>query len=233
MKFGVAVFPGTWSDTDCFHVIKNVFHQDVEYVWHKETDLSSYDCIIIPGGFSYGDYLRCGAMARFSPIMQSMKNFVDEGRLVIGICNGFQILCEAGLLPGVLMRNDILQFRCQNVNLKVENNTSVFTNLSVPDQVLQIPISHGQGNYFADEETLYSLENSGQILFRYSEENGKITQKSNPNGSLLNIAGIMNSEGNVLGMMPHPERCCEDEIGGTDGSIIFNSIIHSISTRLT
>ena len=139
--------------------------------------MSSYDCIIIPGGFSYGDYLRCGAMARFSPIMQSMKNFVDEGRLVIGICNGFQILCEAGLLPGVLMRNDILEFRCQTVNLKVENNTSVFTNLSSPDQVLQIPISHGQGNYFADEETLYSLENSGQILFRYSEENGKITQK--------------------------------------------------------
>ena len=231
MKFGVAVFPGTWSDTDCFHVLKNVFHQDVEYVWHKETDLSSYDCIIIPGGFSYGDYLRCGAMARFSPVMESIKNFVNKGRLVIGICNGFQILCEAGLLPGVLMRNDILQFRCKTVNLKVENNTSVFTNLSVPDQVLQIPISHGQGNYFADKETLYSLENSEQILFRYSEENGEITEKSNPNGSLLNIAGIMNSEGNVLGMMPHPERCCEDEIGGTDGSVIFNSIIHSICTR--
>jgi len=229
MKFGVAVFPGTWSDTDCFHVLKNVFHQDVEYVWHKETDLSSYDCIIIPGGFSYGDYLRCGAMARFSPVMESIVDFVNQGRLVIGICNGFQILCEAGLLPGVLMRNNILQFRCQNVNIRVDNNSSLFTNKSVHKQVLQIPISHAQGNYFADEKTLDSLENSGQILFRYSEENGDITNESNPNGSLSNIAGIMNSKGNVLGMMPHPERCCEDEIGGTDGSIIFNSIFESLS----
>ncbi|MBN19296.1 MAG: phosphoribosylformylglycinamidine synthase I [Chloroflexi bacterium] len=230
MKFGVAVFPGTWSDTDCFHVIKNVFHQEVEYIWHRETDLSSYDCIIIPGGFSYGDYLRCGAMARFSPVMDSIINFVNKGGIVIGICNGFQILCEAGLLPGVLMRNNILQFRCQNVNLRVENNSTIFTNMYKSNQVLQIPISHAQGNYFADKETLYSLENSGQILFKYSEENGSITKESNPNGSLMNIAGIMNSEGNVLGMMPHPERCCEEEIGGTDGSIIFNSIIHSIST---
>ena len=229
MKFGVAVFPGTWSDTDCFHVLKNVFHQDVEYVWHKETDLSSYDCIIIPGGFSYGDNLRCGAMARFSPVMESIVDFVNQGRLVIGICNGFQILCEAGLLPGVLMRNNILQFRCQNVNIRVDNNSSLFTNKSVHKQVLQIPISHAQGNYFADEKTLDSLENSGQILFRYSEENGDITNESNPNGSLSNIAGIMNSKGNVLGMMPHPERCCEDEIGGTDGSIIFNSIFESLS----
>lgn len=229
MKFGVAVFPGTWSDTDCFHVLKNVFHQDVEYVWHKETDLSSYDCIIIPGGFSYGDYLRCGAIARFSPVMESIVDFVNQGRLVIGICNGFQILCEAGLLPGVLMRNNILQFRCQNVNIRVDNNSSLFTNKSVHRQVLQIPISHAQGNYFADEKTLDSLENSGQILFRYSEENGDITNESNPNGSLSNIAGIMNSKGNVLGMMPHPERSCEDEIGGTDGSIIFNSIFESLS----
>ena len=229
MKFGVAVFPGTWSDTDCFYVLKNVFHQDVEYVWHKETDLSSYDCIIIPGGFSYGDYLRCGAIARFSPVMESIVDFVNQGRLVIGICNGFQILCEAGLLPGVLMRNNILQFRCQNVNIRVDNNSSLFTNKSVHRQVLQIPISHAQGNYFADEKTLDSLENSGQILFRYSEENGDITNESNPNGSLSNIAGIMNSKGNVLGMMPHPERSCEDEIGGTDGSIIFNSIFESLS----
>ena len=161
--------------------------------------------------------------------MEKVISFAKSGGPVIGICNGFQILCESNLLPGVLMRNNILQFRCQNVNIRVDNNSSLFTNKSVHRQVLQIPISHAQGNYFADEKTLDLLENSGQILFRYSEENGDITNESNPNGSLSNIAGIMNSKGNVLGMMPHPERCCEDEIGGTDGSIIFNSIFESLS----
>ena len=227
MRFGVIIFPGTWSDKDCFHVLDDVFVQPVDYIWHKETDLSSYDCLIIPGGFSYGDYLRAGAIARFSPVMQSLENFVMEGGLVYGICNGFQILCEAGLLPGVLTRNSHLQFRCEWVTMRVESNDSPFTQSAETGQLLRVPISHGEGNYFADQKTLDELETNGRVLFRYSNDSGDIVPGANPNGSINNIAGITNEAGNVLGMMPHPERCCEEIVGGVDGKVIFNSIIES------
>ena len=225
MKFGVVVFPGTWSDTDCHHVLQNVLHQSVEYVWHKDTDLSGYDCIVLPGGFSYGDYLRCGALARFSPVMRSVEKFAAEGGLVIGICNGFQVLCEAGLLPGVLMRNDHLQFRCQWTNLRVESSASPFTNAAAEGQVLRVPISHGEGNYFADPDTIATLERDDRVLFRYCSESGEITDAANPNGSLNNIASITNEGRNVMGMMPHPERCCESLVGGVDGRVIFESLL--------
>jgi phosphoribosylformylglycinamidine synthase I len=225
VKFGVVVFPGTWSDTDCHHVLQNVLHQSVEYVWHKDTDLSGYDCIVLPGGFSYGDYLRCGALARFSPVMRSVEKFAAEGGLVIGICNGFQVLCEAGLLPGVLMRNDHLQFRCQWTNLRVESSASPFTNAAAEGQVLRVPISHGEGNYFADPDTIATLERDDCVLFRYCSESGEITDAANPNGSLNNIAGITNEGRNVMGMMPHPERCCESLVGGVDGRVIFESLL--------
>ena len=225
MRFGVVVFPGTWSDTDCFHVLKEVFHQPVEYVWHKETDLSGYDCVVLPGGFSYGDYLRPGAIARFSPIMHAVEDFARQGKLVLGICNGFQVLCEAGLLPGVLMRNVHLQFRCQWVHLRVESVSSPFTSAATVGQVLRIPISHGEGSYFADPDTLAELERGNRILFRYCAEGGEVNDNSNPNGSVGNIAGIANAEGNVLGMMPHPERCCEALVGGVDGKYIFESLL--------
>ena len=224
MKFGVVVFPGTWSDTDCYRVVDEVLQQEVEYVWHKDTQVSDFDCLILPGGFSYGDYLRCGAIARFSPVMDSVEKFAKNGGLVIGICNGFQILCESGLLPGVLRRNDHLQFRCEWVNLRVENTDSPFSSKMVDKQVVRIPISHGEGNYFASDSTLETMEDNGQILFRYSSDKGELLQSVNPNGSLNNIAGITNKEGNVLGMMPHPERCCDPILGGDDGLLIFESI---------
>ena len=228
MRFGVSVFPGTWSDVDCYSVINDVLGYEVDYVWHKETDIDKYDCIVIPGGFSYGDYLRCGSIASLSPIMNSIKDFALQGGLVLGICNGFQILCESGLLPGALIRNSHLQFRCQWVNLRVENEDSVFTRNGSKGQVLEIPISHGEGNYYADPETLEKLENNDQVLFRYCDQKGYVTPESNPNGSVSNIAGIVNETGNVLGMMPHPERCCDELIGGVDGKFIFESIISSI-----
>ncbi|MSQ40801.1 MAG: phosphoribosylformylglycinamidine synthase subunit PurQ [Dehalococcoidia bacterium] len=231
MRFGVVVFPGTWSDGDCYHALKDVVQQPVEYVWHKERDLSRYDCIILPGGFSYGDYLRTGAIARFSPVMVALEEFVARGGLVLGICNGFQILCEARLLPGVLMRNNHLQFRCQWVNVEVENPNTPFTQACQPGQVLRIPISHGEGNYYADEETLKRLEAKGQIVFRYSTPAGAVTPEANPNGSLGNIAGIVNERGNVLGMMPHPERCCEELVGGADGQYIFASLLKAAVGR--
>jgi len=197
----------------------------VNYVWHRETDLSNYDCVILPGGFSYGDYLRAGAIARFSPIMTEVERFARRGGLVFGICNGFQILCEAGLLPGSLMRNKHLQYRCQWVHLRVENVWLPFTSQCQEGQLLRIPISHYDGNYYADEATLQELEANKQIVFRYSSPKGEITEEANPNGSMNNIAGITNREGNVLGMMPHPERACEEIIGGTDGRLIFHSLI--------
>ena len=224
MKFGVVVFPGTWSDTDCYRVVDEVLQQEVEYVWHKDTQVADFDCLILPGGFSYGDYLRCGAIARFSPVMNSVEKFAKNGGLVIGICNGFQILCESGLLPGVLRRNDHLQFRCEWVNLRVENTDSPFSSKMLDRQVVRIPISHGEGNYFASDSTLETMEDNGQILFRYSSDKGELLQSVNPNGSLNNIAGITNKEGNVLGMMPHPERCCDPILGGDDGLLIFESI---------
>ena len=227
MKFGIVVFPGTWSDTDCYHVVDQVLREPVEYVWHEETDLSAYDCVVLPGGFSYGDHLRAGALARFSPVMEAVEEFAGDGGLVIGICNGFQILCEAGLLPGVLTRNAHLQFRCQWVNLRIERAAGSFTGAGSDGQVLRVPISHGEGNYYADTDMLDRLESRGQVAFRYCTPEGEVTDAANPNGSARNIAGITNERGNVLGMMPHPERCCEEIVGGTDGRVIFESITAS------
>ena len=231
MKFGVIVFPGTWSEVDCYTVLDEVFEVPVEYIWHKETDLSSYDCLILPGGFSYGDYLRCGAIARFSPVMESLVRFANSGGLVFGICNGFQILCESGLLPGVLIRNSHLEFRCKWTDLRVENTDTAFSTRTEEGQVISVPISHGEGNYFAAKETLRNIENNGQVLFRYSSPDGYINGDSNPNGSINNIAGITNHEGNVLGMMPHPERCCDPIIGGTDGNFIFGSLVDHLGKK--
>ena len=233
MKFGVVVFPGTWSDVDCFHVIKDYLEQDVDYVWHKDTDLSKFDCMILPGGFSYGDYLRCGAIAKFSPVMESIKDFSEKGKTVIGICNGFQILCESGILPGVLIRNKDLKFRCEMTNLLVQNTDSCFTNRCNLDQVIQVPISHGEGNYFADNDTLDKLENNNQIIFKYSSSTGDVSDINNPNGSVMNIAGIINQKGNVLGMMPHPERVCDPILGGSDGLKIFGSILDNFSDSVS
>jgi phosphoribosylformylglycinamidine synthase I len=227
MRFGVIVFPGTWSDQDCHYALAEVLGQEANYVWHKDTDLSGYDCVILPGGFSYGDYLRPGAIARFSPVMAAVERFAREGRLVFGICNGFQVLCEAGLLPGALIRNNHLQYRCQWTYLRVENPFLPFTSRVKKGQVVKIPISHYEGSYFADEETLRQLEQNNQVVFRYSTPSGEITEDANPNGSLHNIAGIVNQAGNVLGMMPHPERCCEAILGGEDGRLIFESILRT------
>ncbi len=231
MRFGIVVFPGTWSDGDCYHSLKDVLGQEAEYLWHKDQDLSSLDCIVLPGGFSYGDYLRAGAIARFSPVMSAVERFAVAGGLVIGICNGFQVLCESGLLPGVLMRNVHLQFRCQWAHVRVERSGIPFTSSCKVGQVLRIPISHGEGNYYADDATLDDLESNGRVVLRYCTPQGEATSQSNPNGSLRNIAGIVNREGNVLGMMPHPERCCEEIMGGTDGRYVFESIIGSLVGR--
>jgi phosphoribosylformylglycinamidine synthase len=225
LRFGIVVFPGTWSDTDCFHAVSDALGEEARYVWHKDRDLSGVDCVILPGGFSYGDYLRVGAIARFSPIMEAVADYAACGGLVIGICNGFQILCEAGLLPGVLLRNDHLQFRCRWVNLRVENARTPFSAACRPGQVLRIPISHGEGRYYADPDDLAVLERQARVVFRYCNPLGLITPESNPNGSLNNIAGIANREGNVLGMMPHPERAVEELLGGEDGLFIFRSLV--------
>ncbi|MDP2719429.1 MAG: phosphoribosylformylglycinamidine synthase subunit PurQ [Dehalococcoidia bacterium] len=232
MKFGIVTFPGTWSDGDCYYSLGNILEQDVRYIWHKDTDLSGLDCVVLPGGFSYGDYLRAGAIARFSAVMPAVERFAAGGKLVIGICNGFQILCEAGLLPGALMTNSHLQYRCQWTNLKVENHNSPFTNQSTAGQVIKVPISHHGGNYYADERTLEDLEKNNRVLFRYCESNGEISAGSNPNGSMHNIAGIINARGNVMGMMPHPERACEPLLGGSDGNIIWKSIIRYLTNKV-
>jgi len=208
-----------------------VLKQEVEYVWHKEADLSQFDCVILPGGFSYGDYLRPGAIARFSTVMDALVKFAAGGGLVLGSCNGFQILCEAGLLPGALLRNNHLQYRCQWVHLRVENSSSPFTCCCEEGQVLHMPISHYEGAYYADPETLARLNSRGQIVLRYCNPSGEITPEANPNGSLGNIAGIINEQGNVLGLMPHPERCCEEILGGTDGRFFFESLIYWITAR--
>ncbi len=224
MKFGIIVFPGTWSDGDCYHAVQDALGEQAGYLWHKETSVAGYDCLVLPGGFSYGDYLRPGAIARFSPIMSAVVDFADRGGLVLGICNGFQVLCEAGLLPGALMRNHHLQFRCQWVHLRVENAGTPFTSLTQPGQMLHIPISHGDGNYFADDETMAELEARGQVAFRYCTPTGELDDAANPNGSRGHIAGITNAAGNVLGMMPHPERAVEQALGGTDGLLILRSL---------
>jgi phosphoribosylformylglycinamidine synthase len=228
VRFGVVVFPGTWSDRDCYYALNNIMGCEVDYIWHKETDLSDYECIILPGGFSYGDYLRPGAIARFSPIMSSIEQFAARGKLVIGICNGFQVLCESGLLPGVLMQNDHLQYRCQWTRIKAENTSSPFTKKCQKGQILKIPVSHYEGRYFADDATLDELEEKNRVAFRYTTTTGEVTAESNPNGSLRNIAGILSAEGNVLGMMPHPERSCESILGSDQGNIIWESIIAGI-----
>ncbi|MSQ34161.1 MAG: phosphoribosylformylglycinamidine synthase subunit PurQ [Dehalococcoidia bacterium] len=227
MRFGVVVFPGTWSDRDCYHVLDQVLKQPVRYVWHKDTDLAGLDCVILPGGFSYGDYLRCGAIARFSPVMAEVERFARRGGLVWGICNGFQILCEAGLLPGALLRNQHLQYRCQWVHLRVESTFTPYTGACRRGQVLQVPISHGEGRYYADPEAMAALEANGQVVLRYATPEGYIADAANPNGSLNNIAGIINEQGNVLGMMPHPERCAEAILGGTDGLALFQSLLRA------
>jgi phosphoribosylformylglycinamidine synthase subunit PurQ / glutaminase len=224
MRFGVVTFPGSNCDYDCYNAVKRVLKEPVEFIWHADKKLGKFDCIIIPGGFSYGDYLRTGAIAHFANIMEDVKKFASKGGLVIGICNGFQILTEAGLLPGALQRNKNLQFICKNVHLKCENNKTPFTKKMKKGQVIRIPIAHGEGNYTADKSTLKELEKNKQIIFRYCDEEGSVTDESNPNGSMLNIAGICNKERNVLGMMPHPERCSEAILGGIDGKFIFKSI---------
>lgn len=234
MKFGVVVFPGSNCDVDCYNVVKNVLNKDVNYVWHKErlNDLGEYDCLILPGGFSYGDYLRPGAIARFANAMQGVIEFANKGGLVLGICNGFQVLLEAGLLPGAMQRNKNLKFRCHYSFIRVENSKLPFTLECSEGQVLKIPIAHGDGNYFVDEETLQQMKVNNQIVFRYCDENGNITEQSNPNGSIDNIAGICNEKGNVLGMMPHPERCAEDVLGSSHGKLIFDSIIKYLESRV-
>lgn len=226
MKFGIIVFPGSNCDHDCYHVAKHVFGQSADYIWHKTTDLKGFDCIVLPGGFSYGDYLRTGAIAKSSPVMEEVVSFAKKGGMVVGICNGFQVLTEAGLLPGALMMNKGLKFICESVPLRVENNSTPFTTAYTSGSVVNMPIAHADGSYFADEETLKELEGSGRVVFRYSTPEGEITEEINPNGSLSNIAGIVNEGGNVLGMMPHPERACEAELGCTDGRGVFESIIN-------
>ncbi len=221
----MVVFPGTWSDRDCGWVITEILGAELEYLWHKEADLKGCDCIILPGGFSYGDHLRCGALARFSPVMESVVAFAAHGGLVWGICNGFQVLCETGLLPGALIRNASCEFRCQDTHLVVERDDTLFTAKVRRREVLKIPISHGEGSYFADPATLSVLEQQGQVVFRYSTAGGEVTPEANPNGSLHNIAGITNREGNVLGMMPHPERSADAALGPVDGLRLFASVM--------
>lgn len=218
---------------DTYHALKQVLGVDAGYVWHQERDLRDYDALVLPGGFSYGDYLRTGAIARFSPVMESVAAFAESGRLVLGICNGFQILCEAGLLPGALQRNAHLQFRCSWSHVRVEQSASAFTSACQPGQVLRIPVNHGEGNYFADPETLASLNQHGQVLFRYCDPQGHVSPETSPNGSVENIAGIMNRQGNVMGMMPHPERACEAILGSEDGRQIFVSMANYLMGRAT
>lgn len=227
LKFGVVVFPGSNCDHDVYYVLKHIFSQDTRFLWHKDSSIEDVDVIVLPGGFSYGDYLRSGAIARFSPIMKEVIGFAHKGGLVLGICNGFQILCEAGLLPGALLRNASLKFVCKPVHIRVENARTRFTSSCRSGDILEIPIAHGEGNYFADRETIKRLEDNGQILFRYCERDGAVTEKANPNGSIQNIAGIINERGNIMGMMPHPERASDPVLRMTDGKRIFQSLIES------
>jgi phosphoribosylformylglycinamidine synthase I len=226
-SFGVVVFPGTWSDRDCHYAVRDRLRQEARYIWHKERDLTGLDCVILPGGFSYGDHLRCGAVASMSPVMEEVREFVERGGMVIGICNGFQVLCESHLLPGALLRNASTEFRCQPTHLRVENRATSFTRECPPGKLLQVPVSHGEGNYYADAETLQRLEDTGRVAFRYVDAAGEPTAEANPNGSANNIAGIVNDAGNVLGMMPHPERACDPLLGGEDGLDVFRSIVES------
>ncbi len=226
-KFGIVEFPGSNCDHDAYYAVKKVLGYDAEFLWHKETSIKNSDVIILPGGFSYGDYLRTGAIAQFSPVMEEVVKFANNGGIVIGICNGFQVLLELGLLPGVMIQNEELKFICKDVFLKVNNRETTFTN-KIDKEIIKIPIAHGEGNYFADDETLKSLKANNQIVFEYVNEKGEVDNESNPNGSKLNIAGIINKKGNVLGMMPHPERACDSILGNIDGQQIFNSIVSNL-----
>lgn len=225
MKFGVVILPGSNCDHDAIHVAKDVLGAATEVLWHKDTDLKGADCVIIPGGFAYGDYLRAGALAKFAPIMDVIRGHAAAGGLVLGICNGFQVLTEAGLLPGALMRNQHLRFLSRDVFLRTEETDTVFTRAMMAGDVMRVPIAHGEGNYFADDATLDDLERNRQVVFRYCDENGSITSAANPNGSARNIAGICNAGRNVLGLMPHPERCAEEVLGNADGLAVFKSIV--------
>ncbi len=226
MIFGIVTFPGSNCDHDCHWVVSQVLGEDAEYVWYQESDLSGLDCIILPGGFSYGDYLRAGALVRFSPVMDSIREFAAHDGLVLGICNGFQILLEAGLLPGAMMRNRNLSFICQYVHVRVERDDLPFTSAMERGEVLKIPIAHMEGNYFADTSTLRKIDAGKQPVFRYCSPHGEVSDSYNPNGSMGNLAGICNENGNVLGMMPHPERCCEALLGSEDGLKVFRSILN-------
>lgn len=228
MKFGVVTFPGSNCDHDMHYVLKHVLQQEAVSLWHKDTDLQGCDAVILPGGFSYGDYLRSGAIARFSPIMEKVIAFADKGGYVLGICNGFQILCESHLLPGALLHNDVQKFVCKNVYLKVQTNQTAFTAHCQAGQVLQVPVAHGEGRYFADEAVMKELNKQDRVLFRYCTADGSISKDANPNGSLENIAGICNEKRNVFGLMPHPERCSEGVLGNEDGRILFESLIDRI-----
>ncbi|MCO5052435.1 MAG: phosphoribosylformylglycinamidine synthase I [Verrucomicrobiae bacterium] len=230
MNFAVIQFPASNCDQDALHAVRQLGYS-ARYIWHKDTSLGATDVVLIPGGFSYGDHLRCGAIARFSPVMQAVKEFAGQGGLVLGICNGFQVLTEAGLLPGALVRNRSLQFRCENVFLKTATKNSPFTN-QIPDgKLLRVPIAHGEGCYFADEEALKRLQANDQILWQYCDSEGNVTEPANPNGAVLNIAGISNEQRNVAGLMPHPERACETILGNTDGRLIFQSMITWLEKR--
>jgi len=231
MKFGVVVFPGSNCDHDAYYALGQVLHQPVEFLWHQSEQVSGFDAILLPGGFSYGDYLRTGAIAKFSPVMRAVEKFARGGGLVLGICNGFQILCEAGLLPGVLQRNAGMRFVCRQVHIRVESSDTPFSAAAKPGQVLQIPIAHGDGNYYCDEATLADLERNHQIVFRYVTPDGREDAAANPNGSLANIAGVCNRERNVMGLMPHPERAVEAALGSADGLVIFRSLIESLTRR--
>jgi phosphoribosylformylglycinamidine synthase subunit PurQ / glutaminase len=231
MKFGVITFPGSNCDHDAFWTIQHVARQPVTFLWHESHDLENCDAVIVPGGFAYGDYLRTGAIAKFSPVMESVQKFAAGGGIVLGICNGFQILCESGLLPGALMRNVGLKYVCKPVQVRVENNATPFTNSCATGEVLTIPIGHMEGNYFCDSETLEELRRQNRIVFRYASSTGEITSAANPNGSLDNIAGICSPGGNVLGMMPHPERSAELELGWTDGVKVFQSMVGILVSR--
>jgi phosphoribosylformylglycinamidine synthase subunit PurQ / glutaminase len=232
MRFGVVVFPGSNCDHDCHYVIGTVLGQPVDYVWHKSTDVAGFDCLVLPGGFSYGDYLRSGAVARFSPVMKAVEKFADSGGLVIGICNGFQILLEAGLLPGAMMRNSGLKFICRFVDIRVETTETPWTGNAGAGQVLHIPIAHNEGNYQVPPDELEQMKQSGQVVFRYCSPGGEVVPGSNPNGATDNIAGVCNREGNVLGMMPHPERASEDAIGSSDGLVIWRSVLGHCGVEL-
>ena len=230
MKFGIVVFPGSNCDHDAYHAAKHVLGQDAEFVWHKDTDLKSADVVVLPGGFSYGDYLRTGAIARFSPIMNAVRAFAERGGPVLGVCNGFQILLEAGLIPGAMLRNRSVKFQCEQVHVRVDQIDTPFTAACRPGQVLQMPIAHGEGNYFAPPDVIARLEANGQVVFRYTNAAGEVTDEANPNGSVAAIAGLCNERRNVVGLMPHPERACESALGSADGLRVFESAVESLKS---